>query len=995
MVHLLLTKFEARMRLVSALLLAMALVGCSDWYYELADTDYSKNKEHNLHGRYPVNDRILEGNVVLFPFNKDSVFTPEKVVLIQLDSSLAEVEEFQGDILKGDSVDYRIPSRTYKYPYVKIQVKGKWKYLGLKAVPLTLETICDISNVWSPNVNLMTHLEVPLVESLVADEYPFDAAKQVAMQRFTENFGFEFLKQPAESSRREFSEMAPWYKFFLFEGSDSAFVERIEDFRLDMADGVYDNSDLVEFADFIIEDWFRMDTLLKRPDSIKLSWNFVEALVEHAYGLEACGASSVGVVHVDAEGSKYKGDSLVCDKRRNDEYVLRTLTPLDRQFGPCTAIDSSTNDIVSDGDTAFYYCLHKPFEYGSWSETPMYLVVEKYVGPCNEDLRLVENTSESKKTQEVRVKFGGGIYVCGFHANQWFYEDNDTLSYFFGKCNVDSLWKLKKLQDSSEFVCLFDSWTPANDSLRYLAQQRPCERGRDSLRSFSYGSTYYVCAEKLWDKKYVYTFKDTTRTFADSLAHEYYLATECANISDTVKYMVDTLAGKYYHCQYGTAGLKFYESDFSHARDYLNKQYIKTLPQCSAKSDTLELITFPYFEKTQGKDMDKYYHCANVGGKYQYEALDYDHAVTLAGLAEVKVRYTCDAKTDTLSVVRDSVYRNYFHCEKQNGQYTFARITESEANSYISYADAKNFEPCVASDTIQYRRDVYNYYYYYYCADKGGKLEYERIHIDSLAQMIATQYNKSDACDASVERWRTNEFKLNPYENLYKVYHMVCDYDDQNRFVWMLASEERYELFEKMSAATLNLPACSTEELAARGPAVEVKNGVITDPRDGRKYRVVTVGKQTWMAENLDYHDTLATPNLIDETACADSSACATGTRRYSWYGAVNVTHTSALDELRPQLCAPIQGVCPVGWHIPSMMEWQELFDYTEKNNGGKDYGIGVRNESDKYYAVSEAHSADNKINSFYGVEIPYGSGSYRYPYLFYSRSYSVRCVKD
>lgn len=77
------------------------------------------------------------------------------------------------------------------------------------------------------------------------------------------------------------------------------------------------------------------------------------------------------------------------------------------------------------------------------------------------------------------------------------------------------------------------------------------------------------------------------------------------------------------------------------------------------------------------------------------------------------------------------------------------------------------------------------------------------------------------------------------------------------------------------------------------------------------------------------------------------------------------------------------------------MMEWQELFDYTEKNNGGKDYGIGVRNESDKYYAVSEAHSADNKINSFYGVEIPYGSGSYRYPYLFYSRSYSVRCVKD
>ena len=979
------------------LVLAVALVGCSDWYYELADTDYSKNKEHNLRGVYSIQDRTIEGNVVFFPFDKDSVFAAEKVVLIQLDSSLAEVEKIQGDILKGDSVDYRIPSRTYKYPYVKIQVKGRWKYLGSKAVPLTFETICDISNVWNPNVNLMTHLEVPLVESLVADEYPFDAAKQLAMQRFTENFGFEFLKQPAETSRREFSEMVPWYKFFLFEGSDSAFVERIEDFRLDMADGVYDNSDLVEFADYIIDDWFRMDTLLKRPDSVKMNWTFVESLVEHAYGLDACGASSIGAVHVNIKGSKYKGDSLVCDKRQNGEYVLRALTPLDRQFGPCTAIDSSTNDIVSDGDTAFYYCLHKPFEYGSWSKAPMYLVVEKYIGPCNEDLRLVEKTSDRKTTQAVRVKFGGGIYVCGFHATQWAYEGNDTLSYFFGECNVDSLWKMKKLQDSSEFVCLFDSWTPANDSLRYLAQQRPCERGRDSLRSFSYGSTYYVCAEKLWDKKYVYTFKDTTRAFADSLAHEYYLATECANISDTVKYIVDTLAGKYYHCQNGTAGFKFYESDYSHARDYLNKQYIKTLPKCSANSDTLELITYPYFEKTQGSDMGKYYHCANVGGKYQYEALDYNHAVTLAGLAEVKARFTCDAKTDTLSVVRDSAFRNYFHCEKQNGKYAFVRITEAEAKSYLSYADARTFEPCAPSDTIQYRRDTYNSFYYYYCTDKGGKLEYERIHIDSLAQLLANQYNKRESCDASVDRWRTKFFSLYPYENRYKVYYIACDYNDQNDFVWNLVSEMRYELSNMMAeSSALHLSACSSEEIAARGPAAEVKNGIVTDLRDGHRYRVVTVGKQTWMAENLDYYDTLAMPNLVNETVCADSSVCAAGTRRYSWYGAVNVTHTSALDELKPQLCTPIQGVCPVGWHIPSMMEWQELFDYAEKNKMGDDYGIGVRNKDDAYYAVSEAHTVnDKKINIFYSVNIPYDSSSYSYSNAFYSRSYSVRCVKD
>ena len=976
------------------LVLAMAFAGCSDWYYEAADTDYFKVKEHNLRGQYPINGRTIEGNVDLAL--EKSPFTPEKVLLIQLDSSLAEVDTINGENLEKDSVDYRFPSHDYKYPYVKIQVKGKWKYLGSKAVPLTLETICDISNVWSPNVNLMTHLEVPLVESLVADEYPFDAAKQLAMQRFTENFGFEFLKLPAESSRREFSEMAPWYKFFLFEGSDSAFVERIEDFRLDMADGVYDNSDLVEFADYIIDDWFRMDSLLKRPDSVKLNWTFVESLVEHAYGLDACDALSIGVVHVNVKGSKYKGDSLVCDKRQNGEYVLRPLTPLDRQFGPCTAIDSSTNDIVSDGDTAYYYCLHNSFEYGSWSKAPMYLVVEKYIGPCNEDLRLVEDTPNRKVTQEVRTKFGGNIYVCGHHANRWFDDGNDTLSFFFGECNEDSLWKLKKLQDSSEFVCTFDSWVPANDTLRFLSEQRPCERGRDSLRSFSFDSTYYVCAEILREKKRVYTFKDTTRAIADSLARKNYLATECANVSDTVKYIVDTLAGKYCHCQNGTAGFKFHESDYSHARDYLNKQYIKTLPQCATNADTLELITYPYFEKTQGSDMAKYYHCANVGGKYQYEALDYDHAVTLAGLAEVKARFTCDAKTDTLSVVRDSAFRNYFHCEKQNGKYAFVRITEAEAKSYLSYADARTFEPCAPSDTIQYRRDAYNSFYYYYCTDKGGKLEYERIHIDSLAQLLANQYNKRESCDASVDRWRTKTFTLYSYEHIYKEYYLACNYNDQNDFVWNLVSEMRYKLSNMMAeSSALHLSACSSEEIAARGSAVKAQNGFITDPRDGRKYSVKAVGKQVWMTENLDYYDTLSMPNLIGNTGCADSSNCTESSRSYSWFGAVNSKVTYNLEELRPQLCTPIQGVCPAGWHIPSMLEWQKLFDYAEKNGLGRDYGIGLKNKWNYQYAVSEAGVNGEKINIAYGVN-PYSGNSYEYARYYFQRTFfSVRCVMD
>lgn len=996
MVHLLLGKSMSRMRLVGMLLLiAMAFVACSDWYYEAADTDYRKIREHNLRGVYSLNGRTLEGRIVVSASKKNRMFSAENVSFVQLDSSLAEVDTIKGEILKGDTVDYRMPLHDYKYPYVKIQVKGKWKFLGKKAVPLTLEAICDISNVWSPNVNLMTHLEVPLVETLVADEFPFNAAKHMAAQSFTENFGFEFVKENAESVDRDAKEIVPLYSFFMVNGlSDSAFVEAIEDFRIDMADGVYDDSvSLIRYADYVVQNWLHMDSIMQKLDTSELNWELTEAIVERVYGLERCNDSVSDYSYINTKISKLKGDSLVCDERENGNHVYRTLTPWERQFGACTRINLSKNILGLDDDSTYYYCTHSYYGNKMWDKATWRQVVTYYLGDCYNGL--LRDKDNENVYHDLKKIYGDTVYICRHNYNIWNAYGTDTLSYFLGDCDSTTLWSLNKLRDSSEYVCTFDSWRPANNTLKFLSEQRPCDKKKDGLRSFMYDSVYYVCADVKWGEKKVYTFKDTVRAYADSIAHESYLATECASVSDTVKYLLDTLEGKYYHCKKGPDGLKFYESDFFHAKNYLSEQYIKTLPECTAKNDSLELFVHPYFEKNNIVDNDIYYHCAKVGGKYQYEPLSYDHRATLVGLADVNERYTCDAQTDSLSVVRDSIYRNYFHCEKQGGRYGFVEITEAEANSYMSYADVRTFEPCVSSDTIQYRRDAYNNFYYYYCADKGGTLEYERIHIDSLAQKLVDHNNKRDACDASVERWRVNEFKLYPYEGLYKVYYMACDYDDQDRFAWMLVSEERYNLFAQMSGAKLNPPACSAEELAARGPAVEVKNGSITDPRDGRKYRVATIGRQTWMAENLDYYDTLVTPNLIDQTMCADSDVCAKGTRRYSWYGAVNVTKTPRHDELRPQLCTPVQGVCPVGWHIPSMMEWQELFDYTEKNKGSRDYGIGVRNASDKYYAVSEAHSADDKINSYYGVNIPYSSGSYKYVYLFYSRSYSVRCVKD
>lgn len=963
---------------------ALALVGCSDWYYEAADTDYHKNKTHELRGQYPIDGRTIEGDIIFPAFSK-AKFTPEKVLLIQLDSSLAELDTLKGEILKKDSVDYRIPYHAYKYPYVKIQVKGNWKFLSSKGVPLTLETICDISNVWKPNVNLLTHLEVPLVESLVADEYPFNAAKGLASQVFTENFGFEYRKDPVETYKQESSELYPLYRMFLLGSSDSAIVENIEDFRLDLADGIYDGSDnLVQFADYIVEDWLRKDSLVTSLNMSKVQWGISKALVERAYGLTACTDSSVGYFYVKSLNSKFKGDSLVCDKGQFDYYVYRVLDSLERKYGACTFIDTSMNAIVSQEDNSFLYCIHSTMEYTRWSEPSMNYVLNSYLGKC-----------DNKDSEGVRKRFRDTIYVCESNSNYWRKDGTDTLSFYLGKCDTASLWKLNKLQDSSEFVCTFESWVPANDSLRFLSKQRPCERNKDSLRVLTYDSLYYVCAEVKWKESKVYTFKDTTQTDAESIARRYYLKSECATVADTVKYIIDSLENKYYHCEKRENVLAFYESDFDHAQKYLNEQYLKTLPACTAESDTLELFFHPYLAKIRGADWTTNYHCENVGGKYQYKAVDEVRRVILMGLADVNERFTCDLSKDSLYVVQDTVYGNYFHCEERNGRYEFVSITREQAISYASYAAMGKLDACEPSDTIQYQMDDYNYYYY--CTEKNGKWEHKRIERDSLALLLVDQLNRKDPCDATVQRWRATTFSLKTSKYFYEVYYMICDYDGQNNFVWNQVSESHYDLVNKMSrAAALDLPACSAEEIAARGPAVEVQNGFITDPRDGHKYSVKTMGKQVWMTENLDYYDTLFMPNLIGKTGCADSSDCTESSRSYTWYGAVNSKVTSNFDELRSQLCTPIQGVCPVGWHIPSMLEWQELFDYAEKNKSGRDYGIGVRNKWNSPYAVSEASTNGEKLNMALGVEIPYDGNSYGYKnYFFYSAYFAVRCVKD
>lgn len=982
MVSLLLMKSMRKMRLNCAvLLMAIALVGCcEDYYYENADTDYTKVSSHDVSGAISIKDRALGGKIVIPSDKGKDIFVPEKVRLVLLDSSLAATDTLKGSIVKDDAIGYEFSARNYKSPYVKILVKGKWKLYGSKAVSTTFETISDISNEMNPLVDLMTHLEVPLVEALVDEGYPFKAAKQLAMQKFSENFGLKYVNAPAESYEREFVEVGTMYAFLLRGRSDSEFLENIEDFRLDMEDGVLDDTlAMIDFADYAVEDWLRLDSLLRQlnPASDHWNWKLAGRLVERAYGLISCENDSTGKVgKVKAKGSKYKGDSLVCDVAKpGDDYFYRALTPLERELGPCGYRADGKDKFASIGDSLFYVCNYQPIwideleDSGSiekWREASWGVTLNKVLGPCNKEVLKVEG-SENEYRSLIRKKLGDTVYVCQYDYLFWKNEGTDSLLYFLGDCGVKNLWSLEKLGDSSEYVCTYDSWVSANDTLKFLSEQRRCDKETDSLRTFSFGSTYYICGDVKWGKDSVYTFKDTTQAYADSLDKVYFFKKECSVLADTVKYYYDSLSSQYYHCEIRNNKIKFYEVEEEKGRTYFCGEFAKTLTGCSAESDTTEVVSCPYNTKETwvNAESDGYYHCSHV-----------------------------------------------------DGGYTYVQIPYWEVNYYNSLHESGNLEPCnPQSDTLEYKRDSYGYYYY--CVEEGGEWKNELIELDSLKEKLVDEWVKTlEPCNAENARWK-RYYKSFLYEKRY----VVCDYDMDSNFTLLKVDEPYYSNYperEYLMKVKPPLEACSEEQMAARGTPVEVVNGSITDPRDGRNYRVVTIGEQTWMAENLGYYDTLAAPNLVNRSDCSKvPTLCSTTGRLYFWDAVVGVPSDFNADTIQTRLCAPVQGICPAGWHVPSVEEWSRLFQYVSYHNNGAGYGGSLKAETgwavnprvkdifgfsvapvswttdaSAYFATSEI-DASSRIRRNAVIQFTYSSGSPTINEDSMSRSFSVRCVKD
>jgi len=115
-----------------------------------------------------------------------------------------------------------------------------------------------------------------------------------------------------------------------------------------------------------------------------------------------------------------------------------------------------------------------------------------------------------------------------------------------------------------------------------------------------------------------------------------------------------------------------------------------------------------------------------------------------------------------------------------------------------------------------------------------------------------------------------------------------------------------------------------------------------TDPRDGKNYKTVKIGSQTWMAQNLDYHGEDGYLGLCygdePQKKIKKPENCKKYGRLYDWNEAIKT--------------------CPKGWHLPSNKEWQTLVDFAggddvagkklKAKNGWKEHDFFESYKSDK-----------------------------------------------
>ena len=596
------------------------------------------------------------------------------------------------------------------------------------------------------------------------------------------------------------------------------------------------------------------------------------------------------------------------------------------------------------------------------------------LGACTDSLEETIKKNENKLSDN----YGVG-YACT--SKRW--HKSTALDTDLGLCTAkkEGSFEERKQEkkDTEYYVCKSGTW---NKITATQFELKECTEKRENEYVTAKSGEYFVCSGKQWKT-------------IDSVTYELKLCTESRNNKVEI-----TKKGEYYKCVSG-------EWENSDKLSY-------ELQGAGTCSDKNNLDTY----KTESLGT---YVCDN---KEWRKAND----------DELELGFCTESKQDTVAKLKSGEYRacrSKVWVESDSISYKLQKICDKD----------DTFEKHVAGNDISY----------YVCRDKKwsitDKTSYELSAVcDSDAN--GTRKKKGAdyyACQHGTDGWEwvscdAVEYELglctddrnNSFEKTESNQYYFCE--DHS---WIEATAKDYELKSVCNSDHINNRTQVSGQYYDCNDTGWAKIDVVRDSRDGRVYRILKIGNQTWMADDLNFDYRVYDKKTGDTVSYGYQETPVGG--RYLWSAAMD---SAAVFGTQGQGCgyggkyqvtcllsSRVRGICPEGWHLPDTTEQYTLYKtvgsdvrnlqakgYVFWPEATDAYGFSARPDcllrDGQYYCNVDSIGSSSSASVSYWSSVPTNPGAYVtaiidvyrigvYPDYFYTsalnptRYFAVRCVKD
>jgi len=155
----------------------------------------------------------------------------------------------------------------------------------------------------------------------------------------------------------------------------------------------------------------------------------------------------------------------------------------------------------------------------------------------------------------------------------------------------------------------------------------------------------------------------------------------------------------------------------------------------------------------------------------------------------------------------------------------------------------------------------------------------------------------------------------------------------------------------------------SSSVIESDGPGPDFK-----DTRDNYVYKTTKIGEQYWLAENLNYN--------AQGSRCYDDAPdnCKIYGKLYDWATAMALPDSCNTKSCTSQIKNLHKGICPIGWHLPTNVEWNKLILFIEGKDGpDANYNSSYSLSNRKLQSTSSLWSGYNGTDDFVFSTLPGG----------------------